>query len=243
MSIVLKNIDGLTSNAVKHYWETLSRQASKQKKGTDHGRRSAVTGGKQMDGFAELVEKVLISNGLPKESIFLNKKMELPGYFRPTKNWDMLVVDDGVLLAAIEFKSQRGPSFGNNFNNRTEEAIGTSKDLWTAYRDNAFGEDSIKPWVGWLMMVEESPRSTSPVKVSEPHFEVFPEFKEASYLDRYELLLRKLVKEQLYSQGAFLTSTEEGGLRGRYSQPADDLSLKYFLADLAGHISAYLATK
>jgi hypothetical protein len=50
----------------------------------------------------------------------------LPGYFRPTKLWDVLVIHDKRLLAAIELKSQVGPSFGNNFNNRTEEATSWS---------------------------------------------------------------------------------------------------------------------
>ena len=40
---------------------------------------------------------------------------------------------------AVEFKSQVGPSFGNNFNNRTEEAIGNAEDIWTAYREGRFG--------------------------------------------------------------------------------------------------------
>ncbi len=39
------------------------------------------------------------------------------------KKWDLLVVE-GCLIAAIEFKSQVG-SFGNNYNNRTEEALGS----------------------------------------------------------------------------------------------------------------------
>jgi hypothetical protein len=61
--------------------------------------------------------------------------LTLPGFFRPTKLWDMLVIHEGKLIAAIELKSQVGPSFGNNFNNRTEEAIGNAHDLWTAYRE------------------------------------------------------------------------------------------------------------
>lgn len=47
-------------------------------------------------------------------------------YFRPNKKWDLLVVDNNELVIAIEFKSQVGPSFGNNFNNRTEEAMGSA---------------------------------------------------------------------------------------------------------------------
>ena len=74
----------------------------------------------------------------------------------------MLVVHHGHLIAALELKSQVGPSFGNNFNNRTEEAIGTAHDLWTAYREGAFG-DQAKPFVGWLMMVEDEPKSRSAV--------------------------------------------------------------------------------
>ena len=48
-------------------------------------------------------------------------------YFRPNKKWDFIVVVEGQLVAAREAKSQVGPSFGNNFNNRTEEAT-TAED-------------------------------------------------------------------------------------------------------------------
>ena len=69
---------------------------------------------------------------------FSRVSVELPGFFRPTKEWDIVVVSDNNLIAAIELKSQIGPSFGNNFNNRTEEALGTAMDIWTAYREGAF---------------------------------------------------------------------------------------------------------
>ena len=58
------------------------------------------------------------------------KVLTLPGFFRPTKLWDLLIINQGGLVAALELKSQVGPSFGNNFNNRTEEALGTAVDLW-----------------------------------------------------------------------------------------------------------------
>ena len=65
--------------------------------------------------------------------IFRKKRLQLPGFFRPTKEWDLVVVKNGHLIAAIEAKSQVGPSFGNNFNNRTEEAMGSALDIWTAF--------------------------------------------------------------------------------------------------------------
>jgi hypothetical protein len=65
----------------------------------------------------------------------------VPAGFLPSdKIVDLLIVNERRLVAALELKSQVGPSFGNNFNNRTEEAIGTAVDLWTALREGAFGE-------------------------------------------------------------------------------------------------------
>ena len=80
-----------------------------------------------------------------------------------------------AILAGIEFKSQVG-SFGNNYNNRTEEAIGSATDIWAAYREGAF-KPSARPWLGYMMLLEEAPGSMRPVKAQEPHFKVFPEFK------------------------------------------------------------------
>ena len=235
MAITLDGFETLARQAVRHYWRTLEGQHKKQSaKDADRGGRSAVTGGKQMMGFCSLVQNVLMKNGVPDVHVFTTAGLELPGYFRPTKKWDMLVVSEGQLIAALEFKSQKGPSFGNNFNNRTEEAIGTAQDLWTAYRERAFGVQP-RPWLGWLMLLEDCTKSNVPVAVGEPHFKVFKEFRGASYSKRYELLLRRLMLEKLFDGAAFLTATSVGGPRGSYSEPAEDLGLRPFLAGLTGH--------
>jgi hypothetical protein len=231
------------AKAVAHYWRTLEEQSNRQRQGdADRGSRAAVTGGKQMDGFCELVNWLLNKNDMPEASIFISECLTLPGFYRPTKKWDMLVVQDGHLVAAIEFKSQKGPSFGNNFNNRAEEAIGTATDLWKAYEEGAFGLDRPRPWLGWVMLLEDCPGSMEPVGVDEPHFPVFPEFNGSSYAKRYELLLRKLVLQKLLDGSALLMSSAEAGPRGDFTEPASDLSAKRFLAGLAGHIRTYKAT-
>lgn len=244
MPLNMDGLDGLTRDSVAHYWKTLDKQAAQQRSGADadRGGRAAVTGGKQMVGFCKLVKQLLVQNGLGDSHIYLDKKLELPGYFRPTKNWDMLVVHERTLLAALEFKSQKGPSFGNNFNNRTEEAIGTAHDLWTAYREGAFGKGHLRPWLGWVMLLEDHPESTRPVGVNEPHFPVFPEFRGASYAKRYELLLRKMVYEKLYDSAAFMMATAASGPKGIFTEPASDLTMQRLLAGLAGHTATYLAT-
>lgn len=237
-----KNWTGLLEESIAHYWRTLDTQSSKQVSGqADRGRRAAVTGGKQMDGFCRLVAAIAEANGMAKASIYTEAQLEIPGYFRPTKRWDMLVVDRKHLVAALEFKSQRGPSFGNNFNNRTEEALGNASDVWTAYREGAFGIGRPAPWLGWIMMLEDCAASSAAVSLAEPHFKVFPEFRGTSYSDRYQILLRKLVLEKHYSATAFVTATSEGGPRGRYAEPAPDLSIRSLLLAFAGTIATHVA--
>jgi hypothetical protein len=174
--------------------------------------------------------------------VYCEKYIELPGWYRPEKKWDLLIVADGKLLAGIEFKSQIGPSFGNNYNNRTEEAIGSATDIWAAYREGAF-KPSARPWLGYLMLLEETPRSLSAVKARQPHFKVFPEFKDASYAKRYEILLTKLVRERLYDAACFLMSNAIKGPKGIYREPAPELSFQNFITSLLAKAIAVAKAK
>src|SRR5260370_27447841 len=219
--------------AIKHFWNTRETQAQKQGTSSgskDAGARSGGTGGAQMNGFINLVRDLLFESGLPQAHVYCEKYIELPGWYRPEKKWDLLIVADGKLLAGIDYKSEVG-SFRNNYNNRTEEAIGSAVDVWAAYREGAF-KPSPKPWLGYLMLLEEAPASLSPVRAREPHFKVFPEFKRASYAQRYEILLTKLVRERLYDAACFLISNESDGLKGRYTEPAAELNFQDFIPSL-----------
>jgi hypothetical protein len=184
----------------------------------------------------------LVDAGLAEANIFWASRLELPGYFRAEKNWDLLAVVDGELVAVIEFKAQVGPSFGNNFNNRTEEALGNATDLWAAYREGAF-KPSQRPWLGYVFILEDCPKSQSPIRVKEPHFPVFPEFQNASYATRYELLLTKLLRERLYDGVSLLLTTQKGGLRGKFSSPTEELSFRTFASGLSAHAIAFSKIK
>ncbi len=142
-----------------------------------------------------------------------------------------------LLVAAVEFKSQIGPSFGNNFNNRTEEAIGSAFDLWAAYREGAF-KPSVRPWLGYLMMLEDCPASTKPVRSGQPFFRVFPEFAGSSYKQRYQILLTKLVRERLYDAACFILSDSRRGPQGAYQEPSQELTFQNFVTSLLGRANA-----
>jgi len=147
------DLDKKLRKAIKHFWTTRDSQAIKQAEAgrADAGARSAVTGGAQMNGFVHLIRDLLVEGGIPEASVYCRRSVELPGWFRPEKCRDLLVVVSGCLLAAIEFKSQVG-SFGNNYNNRTEEALGSATDIWAAFRERAF-KPSARPWLGYLMLL------------------------------------------------------------------------------------------
>lgn len=243
MALDLVDYENKARQAVMAFWG--NREAAKLRQietgRADQGERAGVTDGKNMDGFIKLILDIVRANGLAHADIHLKKGvLTLPGYFRPTKLWDLLVTHKGQLIAAIELKSQVGPSFGNNFNNRTEEAIGTAHDLWTAYREEAFGKQS-RPFVGWLMMVEDADKSRSAVRDASPHFPVFPEFQGASYLKRYDILCQKLVQEQLYTTAALLTSPRTSATSGEYSEMSEMTGLKAFVSALAGHVASAAA--
>lgn len=224
--------------AVQAFWDARSRQQQKQIDGgrIDAGTRGAVTGGSQMGALEVLVTDILREAGLDDLSIKTKLGLELPGYFRPEKKWDLLVVSQGRLVCALEFKSQVGPSFGNNFNNRTEEAIGNAVDIWTAYREGRF-LDSPRPFLGFFFLLEDCPRVHRPVRLQEPYFKADPVFIDASYAKRYELLCRRLVLERHYDATCLTFSTNSAS--SVVSHPSEDLSFARFVRELQATASKF----
>ena len=214
---ILAELPRHTRKAVRFYWQTRSQQLEKQRKagGSDQGSRSAVTGGAQMDGFIELLTKLVIEAGIDAKDIYHRNSLELPGYFRPNKKWDFLVVPDGQLIAALESKSQVGPSFGNNFNNHEYEAMGRALDLWAAFRKQEF---AFRPWVGYLLFIEDG---------------------NASDVQRCEILCRRLFLERHFDAVALLASDLRTGLNGDYVEPVSDFGFEHFSTSLFMHIAAF----
>jgi len=183
-----------------------------------------------------------VEAGVSDTAVHRRSHVELPGYYRAEKKWDLVVVVDGRLFATVEFKAQVGPSFGNNYNNRTEEALGNATDYWAAFREGAF-RGSPRPWLGYLMLLEDAPGSTRPVSVAEPHFTVFEEFRNASYAKRYEILLTKMVRERLYDAASLVLSPSDAGRNGAFSEPCAELTFANFAESLVARAIAYSRTQ
>jgi hypothetical protein len=223
--------------AVRSYWKVREVQAAKQAATgrLDAGTRGQATGGAHLDAMAQVVEDLFVGAGFARSAIRRSSGIELPGYYRPTKKWDLVVVDRGLLVAAIELKSQVGPSFGNNFNNRVEEALGSAVDVWAAYEKGIFG--SVRPWLGYLFLLEDCERSSAPVRLASTVFPVDPEFEMTSYKDRYRILCRRLVRERLYDAACFVTSSSDP--TQPIGQPDPEVGFDNFVAAIAGR-AAYI---
>lgn len=217
--------------AIKSFGKTKRIQ---KKNSSDKSNRGAVLGGKQMDGFLSALKRIALEMGVPEECIY-TKDTYLPGYFRSSKNWDFLIISPrGNLICVVELKSQVG-SYGNNFNNRTEEVLGSALDLLTVLQKGKIRFAST-PWLGYLIVVGRDEKSTKPIKNQVSHYSVLPEFSHASYLDRYAILCKKLVQERHYSSTALIWTSVDGA----YGSMSYDTSIRAFINSFKGQIYGHL---
>lgn len=237
---MIDDLESELSDAVQYYWATRSGQGEAQRESEDstRGRRAEVLGGTQMDSFAGLIEDIVVEAGVPRESVKHDYHATLPGFYRHEKEWDTAVVRDGELLAVVEYKSQAS-SFGNNLNNRAEEAIGNNTDIIEAYEEGVFAP-SPQPFIGYLMLMADNEESRNVPQVREPNFEVDDEFRGATYVDRMELLCLRMVRKRLVNESAFILSDEEQGMNGEYWQPNEELAFERFAQALASHVAGHI---
>jgi hypothetical protein len=237
MTIDIGNYPENVKQTVKAFWTGRLSAAEKQKlKGKlDQGNRGKATGGKNLDGLSLLLNSLVERNSTGSLDVHLSKSfVTLPGYFRPTKQWDLIVTKNGRLVAVIELKSICGPSFGNNVNNRTEEALGSGIDLKTAIREGAFGKGK-PPFTGFVILIEDAKGSNRPVKTTSHHFPTDPEFDGASYIRRLDLACDRMMRECLYSSAAVIVSPD--GSAGQFSEVCPETGIKRFLAAFAARIA------
>jgi hypothetical protein len=229
MLLDLLDYETKARSAVKMFWS--SRKTAVKK-------RPAIG---NINGFIDLVIDIVLANGLTNADIQRQSKLTmLPGHFCPTQSWDLLVMNQGRLIAAIKCESQVGGSFVNNSKSNCKDILSMAIDLWAAFRQGTFREYR-KPFVGYLSMLEDCPASRTRVKDVSLNFPVFPEFKDTSYAERYNILCKKLMAERLYTAATVILSPRTASKSGAYSEMSDMTGLKAFVTTLAGHIAAEAA--
>lgn len=226
-------LDRRVRAAIRTMWATREAQGLQQlERGKpDAGTRGTVTGGRHLDGFADLLANLARKAGFAADEIRFRVGVEVPGFYRPTKKWDLVVMRRDRLCAAIELKSMSG-SYGNNLNNRTEEALGSATDIWAAYKKGTLGLH--QPWLGYIFVIRQEAESTRPVRLPRTPLKVDPVFAGTSYVQRYGILCERMVLERVYTAAAFLASPV--GQQGRYAEPHDELRFAAFARSFFGHL-------
>lgn len=232
MATELPDYEPMMAEAVRAFWGVRDRQAAAQRErgAIDAGTRGAVTGGQHLGPIEALLRRVLEDAGVSPESIHNGRAARLPGYFRELKNWDIVVIEDEVLVAVIELKSQVG-SFGNNLNNRIEEAIGQTIDFWQAAEKSII--PGLRPWFGYVMLVEASPRSTEPVRTAPSLFPPDEAFSNKSYAERYAIAFERLHRERLLDAVAFAVSPRD---TSEVEYPSPAMSFQHFATTLHNRV-------
>ncbi|MEU9874335.1 PaeR7I family type II restriction endonuclease [Actinomadura sp. NPDC048021] len=205
--------------AVKAYWGVKEAQmeASKIANAVGAGTAGAIRSGKHFDPIAHLIAKFFVDAGFPASAIRVREgdRLELPGYYRPQKKWDLVVAYRDTLVAAFELKGlgagEEGKGFAKNYNNRLEEALGSAVDLRRAELESIFPGE--KPWLGYFFIMEDHPVSRTEKKERnnkiKPAFEVDPIWlSNSSYRDRYALFCKRVIDEGLYDSVCYITSSE-----------------------------------
>ena len=239
MSSARISFDVRLRQAVRAFWAGRLSASDKQRAGgkTDQGNRGMVTSGKTMDSFRNMIIDVVKRAGPKGVVVHCDKSLVvLPGFFRPTKQWDVLVVHNGRLLVAVELKSLCGPSFGNNANNRCEEAIGSACDFRKAQSEGLFGAGAA-PFLGYFILVEDAEGSRGPVTTRSPHFVTDPYFKAASYQRRMQVMCERMMQHQLYGCAAVLTAQNDFRT-GNHANLSAPTSFRNLLTRLAAHMAS-----
>ena len=200
---------------------------------SDRGARSGVTSGKHLDPLAKEICNELMNCGLSEKDVFFgNKNMELPGWFRPTKQWDILAFYEKKLIVAVELKSISS-SFGNNANNRTEEAVGSAVDANSAVKYNLYG-NGYPPIFCYVLIVKSDADSRRVVhRPNEPHYKSDKTFYDISYIDRLGIMCQRLLAERLYDAVWFVAvdPTDQ-----TISEPQPSLTYEKFITRIKSQV-------
>lgn len=223
-------------DAVAAYWSVKRTQneASVIREKVGAGTAGGVRAGKHFDSVAALLARFFLDAGYPAESIRISKKekLELPGYYRPQKQWDVVVVYRDTLVAAFELKALGGPSFGNNYNNRVEEALGSAVDLRRAALAGLYSGE--KPWLGYFFIMQDEKGSRRPVKPAQGALPVEAPWQGKSYQGRFGIFCQRLVDEQLYDAVCYVTSSPADPTP---AEPVPGLDWRHFSAAINARIT------
>ncbi|WP_164737870.1 Shedu anti-phage system protein SduA domain-containing protein [Streptomyces luteoverticillatus] len=177
----------------------------------------------------------LVRAGVDADSIHTELRKSLPSAYSPSgKLWDLVVLDNGVPIAAMEIVFQSGTGAGPNFRNRISEAVADSIGLLQSYRRSTVAH--LTPFIGRMFVLEETTETTKPRRwphqlLEDPAATTAPQ----SVLDRYTSAFRELIGDGTYSNICYLTFDRKND--GFVREPCPDMGYRKFIQSAADRIA------
>jgi hypothetical protein len=226
--------------AIRDYWQAHEEAANQLRSG--HTVRLSVDVRQPTWAVVDAIVEGLVACGVDRASIRRDQGIQFPGAYRPmTRKWDLLVLDDGIPTAALDFRSQTGPAAIKNFANRVDEFLGQAADFKRAYEHSS--ARPFKPCLGLFFVSEEDNESARPRR--RPSGISFgsesDKAGELSLLDMYAMAFRRLLKDGLYDAVCYLTTKRPPEFS--VSEPFPEMGFSPFLTAIIDRIEEVKKTR
>nr|MDT0663227.1 PaeR7I family type II restriction endonuclease [Micromonospora sp. DSM 115978] len=169
--------------------------------------------------MAELVAEDFLAAGFRATSVRRRAGIWPAGCDRPAKTWDILIIEDEYLVAAVDIDTADGQRGDTAVSTRIDAAVGNAVQVWNAYRSGALG--SVRPWLGYVLVADE-----------------------ASYLSHHTsyALRQRLLRARCYDAVCLLTSPLTATATAKVDPELSYASLKSKIAGCAAEIRALRST-
>lgn len=181
------------------------------------------------DTIRELIAALrteLIANGVPASAIRTEGRIELPGaYDDVARRWDLLVMDDSDLIAAVDVRMQTGPSASNNARNRMSDIVATAANFGRAYTSS--DQRAFRPFLGLVFAMEATPETA----------QRRPALAGGTYLERFGDFFRRLMDAEMYDAICYLTA--DGPDPVVVNEPDPAMGFEVLARTIANHVTAF----
>ncbi|MET8996088.1 PaeR7I family type II restriction endonuclease [Amycolatopsis sp. NPDC004169] len=212
-----RDVEPLLVNWWKAKKDAVARLAADGRSATGAQARDA----RHMQSIAMFVRQMFVDAGLTESDVTVDSVV--PGYYRRSKNWDVVAKHKGHLVGVVELKSQASSS-GNNANNRIEEAIGSAVDAKAVQElTGAFGNLGV--WAAWCMTFNRDAESGEPIRLTPAQKAKIrfplddPAFQIMTYASQYAIALERLISQKVYDAGWMLITWLNGDGTVGHSEP------------------------
>jgi hypothetical protein len=216
------------TEAVRIWIEDKEEQAARSQASgnAQEGNRAGVTGGNHLRGVNQLIVDEIHAVGAHGLELKQNKQAVLAGWYRSSKAWDLLVLQHGTPILAVEYKSMSG-SVGNNLNNRADEVFGIAEDARQAEAHGILPPNLRR---AYIYLLEVTPKTSKSVDIGRPHGNPDIIFRGASYVDRVAIMCERMRDSGLYHLVWFIGIIRNPDIS--FFEPSPEVGWDRFRSDL-----------